>query len=86
MFTLIQQVTACRTLPESVTELVEGLAGLVQRSEDIPALIADMRANARDLAAALTVNTSHIAVDPRDTIKIAAIRAAVEGIERGGRP
>ncbi len=81
---LISQVGACTLLPDSLKTFVEGLAQLVENGTDPKELAAALRYVPPDdhfpevgVAAALTLNTSHISVYRYDEL-IPVLRTALE--------
>ncbi len=81
---LISQVAACTLLPDSLKTFTEGLAQIVENGVDPKELAAALRYIPPDdhfpeigVAAALTINTSHISVYRYDEL-VPVLRTALE--------
>lgn len=69
---MIARVEECTELRTSLMELLNGIVGVLRASGDADAVASAVQANAKPLADAVTVRTSHIAVVPNDPLVVEA--------------
>lgn len=74
---LLKQLQSTPTLHDSIATLIEGICAQLDANPAPVVLAGAIRATARDLSAAVTVGTSHIAVVPTDPL-IPTLRTALE--------
>lgn len=73
---LIARVAAGQSLDLSAYLLVQEFATMLDKHD--PAAAQELRVRAREIVAALTMNTSHVAVDPKDVALVDELRSIAE--------